>query len=62
MHEVPPPEGMPVHPHVRGDYYGLAVGLVEDLRSIPTCVGTTWRKSLPLFWLSVHPHVRGDYT
>ena len=50
-----------VHPHVRGDYEGLAGGDSGASRSIPTCVGTTGRvpgrDGLP----AVHPHVRGDY-
>ena len=50
-----------VHPHVRGDYHPLGLGLIALTRSIPTCVGTTeWRpRSGP--GLPVHPHVRGDY-
>ena len=30
-------------------------------RSIPTCVGTTWRSTPGTDFSPVHPHVRGDY-
>ena len=33
----------------------------QPSRSIPTCVGFTWRDALAICSVSVHPHVRGVY-
>ena len=37
----------PVHPHVRGDYLVAAAFIDADVRSIPTCVGTTLDQLTP---------------
>ena len=52
---------LPVHPHIRGVYDHLDLGIVGPARFIPTYVGHTWGNDRAAIPLPVHPHIRGAY-
>ena len=53
--------GAPVHPHMRGEYAGIANPSRTVSRFTPTCVGNTGVLSVGCPTVSVHPHMRGEY-
>src|SRR5579884_2438415 len=49
-----------VHPHARGDNFGVVTQNVVRGRFTPTRVGTTVRFIITISLATVHPHARGD--
>ena len=52
---------LPVHPHIRGVYDHLDLGIVGPARFIPTYVGYTPDRPHHPAGVPVHPHLRGAY-
>ena len=52
---------LPVHPHIRGVYDHLDLGIVGPARFIPTYVGYTPDRPHHPAGVPVHPHIRGVY-